>query len=370
MIISSELQSINVKSKSIDFNSLTGINFNSGTGITYGSEFSKQMIDVNNVLIKGTIDLSDLVLSGNINTQFISSIFDVNQDSMLDSLTSKSTSDQYGATYGVTYGDNLGSINAGGALNGTENGGYVGPIFNQIGKNEYSEILDMKYLISNINANTNSTVPDIALNSSLLLKNISTKSFNINSIDDMKKGRETVLNDSLFLIEKDSYFGNLYTLTNNANPISNVNYKDANIIYSNILYDEFYYVRIPNISIKPDYANSIINVTGNCNLYNKTKKSIYDFKINAKVDDENIDTKLIMFSIINGFVSLNNNIVGNLSYNLAFYESVTNQTNNISANLDLSIQLFNQQYNYNGNITSNFFYQQINIILIGLFQIH
>jgi hypothetical protein len=353
--MSSELQSINVKSKSIDFNSLTGINFNSGTGITYGSEFSKQMIDVNNVLIKGTIDLSDLVLSGNINTQFISSIFDVNQDSMLDSITSKSTSDQYGATYGVTYGDNLGSINAGGALNGTKNGGYVGPIFNQIGKNEYSEILDMKYLISNINANTNSTVPDIALNSSLLLKNISTKSFNINSIDDMKKGRETVLNDSLFLIEKDSYFGNLYTLTNNANPISNVNYKDANIIYSNILYDEFYYVRIPNISIKPDYENSIINVTGNCNLYNKTKKSIYDFKINAKVDDENIDTKLIMFSIINGFVSLNNNIVGNLSYNLAFYESVTNQTNNISANLDLSIQLFNQQYNYNGNITSNFF---------------
>ena len=95
LIMSSELQNINVKSKSIDFNSLTGINFKSGTSTSYGSEFSKQMIDVNNMRIKGTIDLSDLVLSGNINTQFISSIFDVNQDSMLDSLTSKSTSDQY-----------------------------------------------------------------------------------------------------------------------------------------------------------------------------------------------------------------------------------------------------------------------------------
>jgi hypothetical protein len=352
--MSSELQNISIKSRSIDFNSLTGINFSSGSGITYGSQFSKQSIDLNNVSLSGNLDLSNVVLSGNINTQFISSIFDINQDSMLDYETSKSTSDQYGATYGVTYGDNLGSINAGGALNGTENGGYVGPIFNQIGKNEYSEILNMKYLVS---SNTNSSVPDISLNGSQLLKNITTKSYNINSADDIKKGRQTVLNDPLFLIEKDSYFGNLYTLTNNANPIVNQKYTDANIIYSNILYDEFYYVRIPDISFQTDYNNSIINVTGNCNLYNKTKKSIYDFQINAKVDDENIDTKSIMFFIINGFISQNNNNIGNLNYNLAFYESNINQTNNISANLDISIQLFNQQYNYNGNVTSNFFLQ-------------
>ena len=129
--MSSELQNISIKSRSIDFNSLTGINFSSGSGITYGSQFSKQSIDLNNVSLSGNLDLSNVVLSGNINTQFISSIFDVNQDSMLDYETSKSTSDQYGATYGVTYGDNLGSINAGGALNGTKNGGYIGPLFNQ-----------------------------------------------------------------------------------------------------------------------------------------------------------------------------------------------------------------------------------------------
>ena len=74
--MSSELQNISIKSRSIDFNSLTGINFSSGSGITYGSQFSPQSIDLNNVSLSGNLDLSNVVLSGNINTQFISSIFE------------------------------------------------------------------------------------------------------------------------------------------------------------------------------------------------------------------------------------------------------------------------------------------------------
>jgi len=177
-------------------------------------------INIINSELRGEINLNNLLIRGTMNSRLQTSVFNQFEDQLLNSLNSKCQADQYGAVYGPSYGDTLGTVNCRGAFIGTETTGYIGSTYSATLDVTSNDQLTMPYLVS-LQTQSSSVSETTALNNS---SNNTAIPMNITSyIPDLRNfttvSYNAVGNPGSELLN-DPYFGNVWAITRDGNPES------------------------------------------------------------------------------------------------------------------------------------------------------
>ena len=247
--------------RGIMFDSLTDIILSAGpNGIIIGKRNELQTINLRNVKLVGTVNISDLNLSGSLNTQMVTNIYDTDLNCLVDSETGKITGHIYGTQYGNVLGSTYGYINSYGSFIGDT-------LANQL---KISHVVDKTFnnFVYSLWDDTFSYTPII----------------------------------------EDPFFGRLRPAAKTYAPNFYLdNYKN------NIIYDTDVIVNIDMLTLK--YEPSVTNIKADLSLsiYNKYRYCIDKLEYTLYSDPDDIDIRDMSFINTSNYISLNGEILNSIT---------------------------------------------------------
>jgi hypothetical protein len=276
--------------RGISFDCLTDITLSAGPqGLKIGKARELQTLNMTNVKVKGTIDLSDIELSGTLNSKIVTNIYDNNLNLLIDAENGKIYGENYGTVYGNSVGNFYGVINSYG---------------NFIGETTSSNISrKLKHL-------------HIDFNQYIYSK----------------------LTSKYKPILIDEYFGLLYP--------SFIEYSDGlytNNYINNVIFDTNITVNYDNLEIIYDDNNISSNI--DISIYNNYRVNIDNLHYNINIDYNDIDLTKLVFNNINNDIMLGNTYLNVISNIDNIYD--------INHSFNFIITRDNNIFTFIGNINNN-----------------